>query len=44
MGRSFTDLILAIIQDYPDLNPDKDSDWLKALKEKRSNGSGNLAL
>ncbi|UCE07917.1 MAG: nuclear receptor NHR-99 [bacterium] len=42
MGRSFTDLILPIIQEYPDLDPDKDRDWWKTLKEKRSNGGDKI--
>jgi hypothetical protein len=43
MGRGFTDLILPIIQEYPDLDPDKDRDWRKALKAKKSNGSDKFA-
>jgi len=34
MGRIFTDLEIPIIREYPDLDPDKDTEWLKALKNK----------
>lgn len=35
MGRTFTDLMVPIVHQHPDLDPDKDSDWLQALRAKK---------
>ena len=34
MARIFTELETHIIRQYPEFDPDKDSDWLKTLKPK----------
>ena len=35
MGRSYTDIMLPIIREYPELDPDKDLDWNKDIQKKR---------
>jgi hypothetical protein len=35
MGRTFTDVVTSIIRQYPELDPDKDADWLRELRSKR---------
>jgi hypothetical protein len=36
-GRVYTDVMLRIIREYPDLDPDRDEPWLKALQERAKN-------
>jgi hypothetical protein len=35
MGHTFTDLMVPIIRQHPDLDPDKDSGWLEELRTKK---------
>jgi hypothetical protein len=37
MTRSYTDIMRHIIREYPELDPDKDSDWHKEMQKKRIN-------
>jgi hypothetical protein len=36
MGRLWTDLEFEIVRQYPELDPDKDTEWFRALKAKRA--------
>jgi hypothetical protein len=38
--RTFTDLMVPIIRQYPELDPDKDSDWLRDLRARRPGPNG----
>jgi len=35
MGRSYTDIMSPIVREYPELDPDKDSNWSKDIQKKR---------
>jgi hypothetical protein len=34
-GRVYADVMVRIIREYPDLDPDRDEPWPKALKDRR---------
>jgi hypothetical protein len=38
MGTLWLDLMLPIVREHRDLDPDKDSDWLRDLRARRARG------
>jgi hypothetical protein len=38
MGTLWLDLMLPIVREYRDLDPDKDSEWLRDLRARRARG------
>lgn len=39
MAKLFTDLMLDIIGQYPELDPDKDTEWLQNLQKQKRNAA-----